>query len=87
MTKKFGSRSFPSILALILLGPILSLAVPVMAQRPGGNSTSPAQNAESSSSAAQDQPAGTNEKAEDTKSKQEQGGTEEKFNKTIACYL
>jgi hypothetical protein len=81
MIKKFGSRSFPFILALILLGPILSLAIPVMAQQPEGNSTSPSQNAESTSSAAQDQQAGTNEKetAEDTKSKQEQSGTEEKF--------
>jgi hypothetical protein len=81
MKKRYGSRSFPLILALILLGPILSLAFPAIAQQPEGNSTSPAQNAESSSSAAQDQQAGTSEKeiAEDTKSKQEQGGNEEKF--------
>ena len=79
MTKKILNRSFPFIVALILLGPILPLAYPTMAQQPDGNSTISAQNAESSSSAAQDQPAGTNEKAEDTKSKQEQGGTEEKF--------
>jgi hypothetical protein len=81
MTKKCGSRGFPFILALILLGPIFSLAFPVMAQQSEGNSTSPVQNTESASSGAQDQQAGTSEKekTEDTKSKQEQGGNEEKF--------
>jgi hypothetical protein len=81
MTKINGTRSFPFILALILLDLILSLAFPVMAQQPEGNSTSPAQNAESTSSAAQDQQSSTNEKekAEDTKSKQEQGENEQKF--------